>query len=227
MAGAIVSWLWRRLTRNFVWKLASLALAVLLWSAVVGEPELVTVQAVPVLYRNLPRDLLLLSDTPGDVQAELRGPSGRLTRATLSEVFAALDLSSVNAPGEKTFTLSASDFSLPQGVTFLRAAPSQLRLRFDRMMTKDVPVQLRLKGTPPPGYRVTAQTVTPQTLEISGPESRINAVANAETDQVDIGGITQGFERTVNAFVADSRAQFQARPVVTVKIAIEKTEGAP
>ena len=61
MAGAIV--IWRGFRRNLVWKLASLALAVLLWSAVVGEPEGVTVQAVPVLYRNLSRDLLA-TDTP-------------------------------------------------------------------------------------------------------------------------------------------------------------------
>jgi hypothetical protein len=225
VAGAIV--IWRRLTRNFGWKLASLALAVLLWSAVVGEPELVTVQAVPVLYRNLPHDLLLLSDTPGDVQAELRGPSGRLTRATLSEVFAALDLSRVTAPGEQTFTLAATDFSLPQGVTFLRAVPSQLRLNFDRMLLKNVPVQIRLKGMPAAGYRVTAQSAEPAELGISGPESRIRSVQDAETDLVDIEGSTHGVERMVNAFVADPRAQFQKPSAINVKISIEKIEGVP
>jgi hypothetical protein len=218
---------WRRLTRNFGWKLASLALAVLLWSAVVGEPELVTVQAVPVLYRNLPHGLLLLSDTPGDVKAELRGPSGRLTRATLAEVFAALDLSGVAAPGEQTFTLSAADFSLPQGVAFLRAVPSQLRLSFDRMLAKDVPVQIRLKGTPPAGYRVTSQASTPGVLRISGPESRVTTVQTAETDAIDVGGMTHEVDLKVNAFVVDPRAQLQSPPLVTVKITIEKIEGAP
>jgi len=82
-------------------------------------------------------------------------------------------------------------------------------------------------GTPPPGYRVTAQTVSPPTLRVSGPESRVTAVQNAETDLVDIGGVIRGFERTVNAFVADSHAQFQSRPVVTVKVVIEKIEGNP
>jgi YbbR domain-containing protein len=210
-----------------VWKLASLALAVLLWSAVVGEPELVTVQAVPVLYRNLPHDLLLLSDTPGDVQAELRGPSGRLTRATLSEVFAALDLSRVIAPGEQTFTLAATDFTLPQGVTFLRAVPSQLRLNFDHMLVKSVPVHVRVKGMPAAGYRVTGQSADPAELGISGPESRIRTVQAAETDLVDVEGLTQGVERKVNAFVDNPRAQFQKPSAITVKISIGKIEGAP
>jgi hypothetical protein len=225
VAGAIV--IWRRLTRNLGWKLASLALAVVLWSAVVGEPELVTVQAVPVLYRNLPRELLLLSDTPGDVQAELRGPSGRLTRGTLAEVFAALDLSGVGGPGEETFTLSAADFTLPQGVTFLRAVPSQLRLSFDRMLVKDVPVKIRLKDAPPAGYRVTSQASAPAMLRISGPESRVKTVETAETDLVDLGAMTRDAELKVKAFVADPRVQFQSPPVVLVKITIEKREGEP
>ena len=92
----------------------------LLWLAVAGEPELVAIQSVPVLYRNLPPTLLLLSDAPDQVRAELRGPSGRLTRAALSDAFAQLDLAGVVIPGDQTFTLSAADFSLPQGVRFVR-----------------------------------------------------------------------------------------------------------
>ena len=109
-----------RLTRNLGWKLSAFGLAVLLWLAVAGEPELVAIQSVPVLLRNL-RPRCCCSPTLQIVRAELRGPSGRLTRATLSDAFAALDLAGVVSPGDQTFTLSAADFSLPQGVRFVRA----------------------------------------------------------------------------------------------------------
>ena len=39
---------WRALINNPGWKLLSVLLAVLLWIAVEGEPELVTVKNVPV-----------------------------------------------------------------------------------------------------------------------------------------------------------------------------------
>src|SRR5580658_10308315 len=67
--------IWRWVKHNFGWKLASLLAAVVLWVAAVGEPELVTIQAVPVLYSNLPKGLLVLSDAPDNVRAELRGPT--------------------------------------------------------------------------------------------------------------------------------------------------------
>jgi YbbR domain-containing protein len=232
MEGHVVTglwnWVWRRLTINFWWKISSLAIAVLLWVAVGGEPELVTIQAVPVLYRNLPKGLLLLiSDSPDEIRVQLRGHSGTLGRAALSEVFASLDLAGVTAPGEQTFTLSASDFSLPSGVSFLRAAPSQLRLRFDRSGTKDVRVVARLDGSVPAGYRIAGQIVTPDHLSISGPEQRVSAITAADTDVVEVGSLTRSTDIKVNAFVADARVQFTSPPVVTVHLTIEKTGQNP
>jgi YbbR domain-containing protein len=218
--------IWRWVKHNFGWKLASLLAAVLLWFAVVGEPELVTVQAVPVLYSNLPKGLLV-SDAPDAVRAELRGPSGTLTRANLENVFASLDLSGAAPQGEQTFTLSRKEFSLPQGVEFLRAEPSQLRLRFDSIMTREVPVTIRLRGMPPEGYRIAGQQIIPGRLKISGPEGRVAAIAGAETDLIDVSGMVQTTETKVNAFVADARVQFESTPVVTVRLTIEKTGQTP
>ena len=220
------SWIWRRATANFGWKLASLSLALLLWFALVGEPELVAIQPIPLLYRNLPKNLLLGSDAPDEVRAELRGPSGRLTRETLSEVVAALDLSGVTKPGTQTFTLSPSDFSLPQGITVLRAVPAQVSLRFDRPLSKSVPVVIHLTGTLPAGYRIAAKSTQPASLEISGPEARVSGIESAQTDPVDVSGLTEDTEIKVNAFIAEQRVQFSSPPVVTVRLNIEKTQAS-
>lgn len=216
--------IWRWVKHNFGWKLLSLLLAVSLWVAVVAQPELVTIQAVPVLYRNLPQGLLVLSDAPDTVRAELRGPSGTITTASLAEVLASLDLSGVTGPGEETFTLSSAEFSLPQGVTFLRAVPSQLRLRFDRTMIREVPVTIRLKGTPPAGYRIAGQQITPAQLRISGPEAQVSAITGAETDEVDVSNMTQTTNAKVNAFVPNARVQFESPPVVTVRLTVAKDD---
>jgi hypothetical protein len=220
-------WIWRRLTHNIGWKLASLTLSILLWFAVVGEPELVTIQSVPVLFRNLPASLLLVSDAPSEVRAELRGPSGRLTRDTLSEVFAAVDLAGVDGPGVQTFTLSKTVFSLPQGVSFQRAVPSQVSLHFERTGSKAVPVEIKFMGALPGGYRLAAKTVQPATLTVSGPETNVAEIQFAQTDPVDLSGVTQTTAVKVNAFVDDKRVQLQSQPVVTVWLTIEKTEEVP
>jgi len=212
------------LTHHFGWKLGSLTLAVLLWFAILGEPELVTTHTAPILYKNLPRDLLIGSDALDQVRVELRGPSGKLSPDRLAEMAVLLDLSDVKGPGERTFTLSDADFHLPQGVTFLRSVPSQLRVRFARLLSREVPVNVRIYAQPPAGYRLVSQQAVPDKLRIAGPEGRVTAVSGAETDAIDLSGITGNTEIKANAFISDPQIRFEASPVVIVKVIVEKNQ---
>ena len=118
----------RLLTHNLGWKLGSLGLAILLWFTVVGEPELITVQSAGVYFQNLRSGLVINSDV-GGVQLELRGPSAVLNRENLSGVKVLLDLASVSEEGERAFTISSRDVTLPEGVTFLSAAPPRVTVK--------------------------------------------------------------------------------------------------
>ena len=123
---------WRLLTRNLGWKLLSVGLAVLLWIAVEGEPELITVQNAPVFYRNVEPSLALVASPPPTVRVELRGPSDVLGPDNLANVAVLLDLAGVTEPGERVFPISHTNVSLPSGVNFVRADPPQLKLHLDR-----------------------------------------------------------------------------------------------
>jgi hypothetical protein len=119
-------------TRSLGWKLLSVGLAVLLWIAVEGEPELVTVQSVPVFYRNVEPSLALVSNPPLAVRVELRGAPDVLGGDNLSNVAVLLDLAGVNQPGERVFPISHTNVSLPAGATFVRSDPSELTLHLNR-----------------------------------------------------------------------------------------------
>jgi hypothetical protein len=123
--------IWRLVTRNFGWKVGSLALAVLLWLSIVGEPELVTIQSVPVFYINLAPNLELNTDAPGAVKLQLRGPSGVLNRENLSGVTVLLDLSGADTAGERIVPVASAKVTLPEGVTLVRTDPKSLKFRLD------------------------------------------------------------------------------------------------
>lgn len=207
---------------NLHWKLLSLLIASLLWFLVVREPELVTSRSVPIFYKNLDKDLEIGSDVLDRVHVEIRGPEGKLNSASLSDTAVILDLSPVQAPGERTFTMSDSSLNLPGGVTFLRAVPSQLRLRFDRTQSKEVPVQVRVSSPQPAGYRVVLQTVNPERLKIAGPENRVRQVESAQTDPIDLAGVISRADFRVHAYVSDPQVRFEGSSMVTVRVTVEK-----
>ncbi len=211
------------LPRNLGWKIAALGLSVLLWVAMSAEPGLVTARAVPILYRNLAPQFLVTGDVPETVRVEIRGSAPQLSSSSLADTVALFDLSVIDSAGERTFTISNDNLNLPRGVTFLRAMPSQLRLRIARLAAKDVPVEVRTTGAVAPGYRLVSSTVAPALLRIAGSDGRVAAISSVETDAIDVNGLTQSAERRVNAFIADPQVRFESTPIVMVKLSIERT----
>ncbi len=214
----------RLLLENFWWKALSLIMAVLLWVNFIGEPELVTTHSAPILYRNLPSDLQMVAEPPERVQLELRGPTSRLSVSNLMKSSAILDLSDVDRPGERTFDLGPRSVQVPEGVVFLRAVPSQLRLRFDHLVSKDVPVIVRVGLPPPPGYRLVRYQAEPKQLRIVGPEQRVGQVSGAQTDSLDLSAVEGESEFRVHVFIADPQVRLESSPIVKVRVWIEKAQ---
>jgi YbbR domain-containing protein len=209
--------------KNLGWKLGSLLLAILLWLAFSATPDIVTTHTAPILYRNLAPSLLVTGDAPENIHVELRGSAGELTAASLAETVVLFDLASVTGPGERTFTISDANLNLPRDVMFLRAVPSQLRLRFARLLTRDVPVQIRFSGALPPGRQLVSKTSTPETLRVAGSETQVLTVENVETDSIDLSTVTESGEYHVNTFVSNPQVRFESSPIVTIKLAVENT----
>lgn len=209
------------------WKLLSLAVATALWFSIVDESSLLTSQSVPIFYTHLPKDLEIGSEMPDRVHLEIRGPARKLTPESLAETSVRIDLSGIQRPGEQTFTISTTNINLPDGVTFLRAVPSQLRLRFEQHASREVPVEARFAGPPPAGYRVARTEVVPATLKIGGPEGRVRNIQAVQTDAIDVSKVFGEEQVRVNTYAADPQVRFESPPVVTVKVWMEKSEPAP
>jgi hypothetical protein len=209
----------RRLLReNIGWKLLSLAIAAVLWYSVVGEPRYVASVSAPLEFSNVPRDLEISSEKPDTISLELEGPAGQLEQQDLAGVIMVLDLGSIVKPCEQAFTLGAGSARLPSGVRLIRAVPSQIRLRFEERLAREVPVRVHFTGTGSDLREERARSVAPNKLRIVGPESRVKEVEYAETDAIDLTGVTGEKVLRVGAFVADPQVRFEAASQVTVRV---------
>ena len=77
-------WIRDLIFQNILWKLLSLAIAVVIWALVATEPELATFASVRLEYKNLPQGLEISSDPVSSVLLELRGPAGALRSGTIT-----------------------------------------------------------------------------------------------------------------------------------------------
>jgi len=212
----------RYLTNNLSWKIFSVVLSTLLWFALVAESETAMSIAVPVEFRNLPRDLEISTEVADRLYLKVRGPSARMQPADMAQASVVLNLAPIVRPGEHTFTLDQSTVHLPAGVILTRAVPSQIRLRFEKHLSRSVPVEARFEGPAPEGYRVSKVDISPKTLQVAGPESRVQLVSSAPTDAIDLSGTVSSGEFRVSAYVSDSQVRFDGSPTVVVRVMLEK-----
>ena len=208
---------------NIGWKLASLGVAIVLWFTLILEPDVVTSVSVPIYFRNQPRSLEFATEAPDHLVLEIRGPSSKLGPDSLKEMAVQIDLANISTAGERTFTIDRSNITVPFGVTFVHAVPSQLRLQFDKQLTKQVPVRVRYQSTPPDGWKVYREAVTPEVLRIIGPANKVDKIECAETDHIDVEWKPGEKTVRVHVFAGDPQVRFESSPMVTVKVLVERS----
>ena len=212
----------RLFTVNIGAKTLSIAIASLLWIAIVGEQELVTAVDVPVEYRNFPKSYEVSSGSVNRVNLLIRGPSGKMNDSFLKDVAVIIDLEGVRRPGDWTFNLDDGAIRIPSGLELDRATPSQIRMRFEDRTARDVPVQIRYAGNPMPGYRIARQEVYPDHLRVVGPRSRVEDLKSIDTDPIDLNGVISEIETRVSTFVDDPQLRIDGNSIVRVRLVMER-----
>jgi YbbR domain-containing protein len=197
--------------RNIWWKLFALLIAVLLWIAVANEPELSTFVSVPVEFKDLPPSLEISSDVVDKVELEMRGPSGELNTFSVNRTAVVLDMSDA-VPGERTYLIEGEQVHLPRGLRMIRAIPPGVRFVFERRKSRMVPVEVRFTE-PPAKFKV-----SPESLAVEGPESRVSRVNTLLTDKIDLSKLTGTGTFHATALAADPHVRITSDPEVTVEV---------
>jgi YbbR domain-containing protein len=205
--------------RNLGLKLLSLALSAVLWLTLAGEHVVERSLRVPLEFRNIPEALEIVGNAPDSVDVRLRGSSAVLSRVQPGEIVAVIDLAAARA-GSRLFHIRSDEVRAPYGVEVSQVVPATLALELEKSARRRVPVVPAIEGDPAPGFVVGRLVADPATVEIVGPESHVQQVAEATTEPVSVKDATTRVRDGVTIGVADASVRLlQAQSAqVTVEI---------
>jgi YbbR domain-containing protein len=210
---------------NFLLKLASLGIAVLMWYGVAHEPISEITVRVPIEFVHPPKNLDYSSDAIiPQAQVRLRGPARVLRELPADDVQLIVNLKGATA-GEHTYDLSADQVQAPHDVHVMQVTPSRLHLVFEQSETRQVAVKPRIAGTLPPGYRIVSITAAPATVSITGPERHVIAVDSALTDAVDVTGTEGVANFDTRAYLPDPLVHLSSSSSIRVTVRTQKFSG--
>jgi len=172
----------RLLSANLPEKLAALVIALLLWQIVLHIEQPVTSRTfdnIPVSYTSPGANLVAtekVSSIRVDANALLMGGDS----IDRDEIVATVDLSKAK-PGRGTYPVMMSYTGSPASQIELAPRPKMVEVVIERWVTRELPVNATATGAWDL-YRPGPITVTPATVRISGPESRLALATDARVE---------------------------------------------
>ncbi|MCI5771828.1 MAG: CdaR family protein [Clostridiales bacterium] len=178
--------IWQALIHNWGWKLACLALAVILWGSVISQDTTltrekvftdveITVNNASTLQRNgyiVTSGLEKLSGVT--IKAEV--PQRNYQTATAANYNLRVDLSTIRGTGEQTLQVLSSSSAAYGAVT--EKSVDEITVTVEEYVTRSrIPVRVEATGAAPDGYYASANvSADPDYVAVSGPKSKVETI---------------------------------------------------
>lgn len=204
----------RFFTESWALKLAAAGLAILLWITVrAGEPERATFRGIPVEVDLRDPDWQLAGPPePATVSVTVQGPTGELMTVAGEPPRIVLPQERVSDTLESQ-VVPLQWVQLPAGIREARVVmlqPDTIRLRYERLATSTLPVQIRVTGELPEGFRLSRPLrANPEVLMVRAPRDHLARLDSVPLLPVDVTGLRS----TTNV---PTRVDTAAIPGVTV-----------
>ena len=203
----------------------SLGLAVLLWLQIAGQETVQRTLSLPVEFVNIPPELEISNDYAKEVDVVIRSGSGSSFDAR--GLVVVIDLKSAQPGVERSFPLGEENIkNKPYGVNVLDFTPARIRLRLEKTLQKTIEVVPELVGQPAEGFEVTNVQARPVTVEIHGPESRVEEVSRAQTEPINIEERSSPLVQTVSVDIDDPGLRIEPASINVVVTIEEKRKEA-
>jgi len=186
----------KAISKEWLLKLVSIFLAVLLWYYVGGEDTVDKSVMIPIEIINLPRDLVISNQFKKEIEVTVSGPRSLILDMANRAVTRQIDLSAA-VPGTMVIENSNRHIPVPRGITVQRVQPSSLILSLDKLIQKAFPVTAKTSGQVADGYYLKSLKTDPDVITITGPSTILKAEEDLKTKVIDIEGIKESTQQQV------------------------------
>jgi YbbR domain-containing protein len=174
---------------NIGLKISAVMISVVLWFFVTSRGQSEISLEVPLEFKSIPAELGIMSTSAKTVTVTVRGQERAVKNLKPADIRVSVDLGK-GKKGEEEYQITKDDIKLPYyAMSVTNVSPSSVKVIFDQMVSRTVPVQPSLTGTPEKGIIINAISVEPETVMIRGPQSEIRKIDILKTEVMNISGL--------------------------------------
>ena len=146
---------------------------------------------VPLEVR-LPTNHLPVDALPASVRVNLRGEGDDLVSILSEDIGAILDMSAYDSAGTYSISvrLDRRGGALDIEPLQITSDPGQISVKMEAKITKEIPVNIAVRGELLDGYVLVDMAATPPLVTVSGPQSTLEQITEISTENINIANRT-------------------------------------
>lgn len=224
--GPFLTWIREAITQNLGLKLTALVFSLGFFGYVHGR-ENIQQRTISVSVVSLPPESgarELMTRIPPDIHVTLRG-SGRALTDLVQEGSPPVELDlRTGYPEEVKFTREM--LRLPPHLELIVVDPPHLKLEWEDVITRQIPLQTSITGHVADGFIVKGEPVVePERIAVRGPRSLVEVMQFARLTAYNVTGLTEGtFPRRIAIDPPPDRVDFLGSPAATVTVEVKRRE---
>jgi len=204
--------------------LLSFAIASVLWIMAHGTSSIERGVDIPVVFSEIPDDLVITDQTADVVNIRVLGSRAALRDIGPSEQEYRIDVSGAKR-GLLIHEVEAGLIEVPGGVRITSRSPAVIEVQFERRGRKAVRVRADLEGEPAEGFEITAVEVDPPRVWLTGARSDVLRLSEVVTETIDVSGFAASVEREVKLSLGRDHVWMEENEPVTVRLQLEAIAG--
>lgn len=174
-----------KIKNNWTIKLFALIIAIFLWSYVMSEVNPIITKPfkdVNVRLENIDsldsQDLVVMSPETASINVEVSGPKSDVDKFTSANIIAEVDLTGYSE-GEIKVPVYVSLEDASPNIKIENWEPREILFKFDKVVEKDIAVNVETVGDITGGYILEEVSKDPQELTVRGPRTLVNEISEA------------------------------------------------
>jgi YbbR domain-containing protein len=176
-------------------KFVALLITITLWFGVSGLRTNTTARLKSVaLNIKLQNDMELTSASLAEIDLFVTGDKRKVDPLNPRDLVASLDLTQMS-PGERIVQLTPSNVvvDLPTGVSLDSVEPTQIPIKLERIIVKDLPIEPNFIGSPRNGLEFYSSETNPKTVRVRGPEGIVDGLTSLSSERIDLRDRSESF----------------------------------
>ena len=205
----------KRLFSNMRPKLITTLLVLVVWLIITAKQGGIVTITAPIKFHNLPDDLVLVRNSPEDVDVQVKMLSMLIPSPKQIDIVTDIDLAKIRE-GTNRLPIRNEDLQLPLGVVVSGINPSMVKVVAEKKMRKTLNVRVKTVGRLPAGLLLRKVRVIPATITAEGPANLLSSIDSVVTDEVDLADFSRS--TVVTKGLMSPASQVKLTPEEPVKI---------